>query len=73
MFITQCELCKRLNITHPTYNRLRRAGALPGPYPGLKMYWWPAVMAAASRNAGMAVDDLPYEEPLPKFLRDAQP
>lgn len=66
MFITQVEICKRLNISRPTHNRLRKLGTLPNPYPGVQLYWWPAVMSAVQHHVESNVDA--PQEPLPRFL-----
>ena len=66
MFVTQGEICKRLNISRPTHNRLRKLGMLPNPYPGVNLYWLPAVMTAVVANA--EVHSSASVEPLPRFL-----
>ena len=69
MFITQNEVCQRLRISKPVHNKLRRCGLLPNTYPGVRLYWWPAILAAIDRNAGIRdeADDSANEQ-LPRFL-----
>jgi sRNA-binding protein len=56
MFVTQQELLKRLNISHPTHNRLRRAGVLPEPFPDTGKYFWPQVIEALEKASGVKLD-----------------
>ena len=51
-FISQVEVCRRLGLSRPTHNKMRKAGVLPGFFPGSHLYFWPQVIAALEKASG---------------------